>query len=79
MQALLSLQPTCIAITGGYHGCHGFIKIYAKTRDNVKVITLDDDYPTGDGNRVLCWLETPLNPTGESRLVLHSAFRHAES
>lgn len=28
-------------------------------------IYLDDEYPT-DGKKVLCWLETPLNPTGES-------------
>ncbi|KAF7983441.1 hypothetical protein HWV62_21704 [Athelia sp. TMB] len=41
--------------------------------DNVKVIALDDDYPTGDGNRVLCWLETPLNPTGESRDIQYYA------
>lgn len=72
--ALLAVQPTCIAITGGYHGCHGFIKIYCKTRPNVKVIALDDDYPTGDdGKGVLCWLETPLNPTGESRNIQYYA------
>ncbi|KZP27055.1 cystathionine gamma-synthase [Athelia psychrophila] len=72
--ALLALQPTCIAITGGYHGCHAFIEIYRKTRDNVKIIGIDDDYPTGeDGKRVLCWLETPLNPNGDSRDIKYYA------
>lgn len=34
----------------------------------VKVIDLDDSYPLPEtGLRVLVWLETPVNPTGECR------------
>ena len=29
------------------------------------MIDIDDEFQPGD----LCWLETPLNPTGEARLV----------
>ena len=57
-------SPKRIAITGGYFGSHGTIQVYKKTRGvDFKVIDLDDEYLPGD----LCWLETPLNPTGESR------------
>lgn len=31
------------------------------------LIDLDDNYPEG----TLCWLETPVNPTGESRDMQH--------
>ena len=39
------------------------------------IIHLDDEYPTD--KKVLVWLETPLNPTGESRSIgaCASAFR----
>lgn len=62
--ALVYYQPKRIAITQGYHGCHATIEVYRKTRGgNVEIIGIDDDFQTGD----LCWLETPLNPTGEAR------------
>lgn len=57
-------QPKRIAISGGYHGCHATIEVYRKSKGaEVQVISIDDDFQPGD----LCWLETPLNPTGESR------------
>ncbi|KAM0756077.1 cystathionine gamma-synthase [Meredithblackwellia eburnea MCA 4105] len=65
--ALLFYQPHVIAVTGGYHGCHESFKVYSNTREDVKIIALDDPYPKG--KRVLCWLETPVNPTGESRSI----------
>ncbi|KAI5123419.1 hypothetical protein M0805_006124 [Coniferiporia weirii] len=62
--ALVHYQPKCIAISEGYHGCHATIAVYRKDR-SVKVIGIDDDFEEG----TLCWLETPLNPTGESRNI----------
>ena len=65
----MHFNPKRIAITGGYHGVHGTIEVYKKARQgDLKVIGLDDEYQEGD----LCWLETPLNPTGESRYVVNS-------
>ncbi|KAJ6539250.1 cystathionine gamma-synthase [Mycena capillaripes] len=63
--ALVFYKPKRIAITEGYHGCHAMIQVYLKAAPDVKIIKLDDEYESGD----LCWLETPLNPTGESRCV----------
>lgn len=68
LQALVHFQPKCIAITGGYHGFHNSISVYKKA-NKVKIIGLEDDFEEG----TLCWLETPLNPTGESRLVPSSS------
>lgn len=63
-QALVFYHPKRIAIREGYHGSHASIEVYQKTKGvDLKVIDLDDEYQPGD----LCWLETPLNPTGEAR------------
>ncbi|KAI9628120.1 hypothetical protein KEM48_011798 [Puccinia striiformis f. sp. tritici PST-130] len=67
--------PDVIAIRDGYRGCHETIKKYCQLRGmgeknsvEVKVIDLDDRYPLPEsGLRVLVWLETPVNPTGECR------------
>jgi len=65
-QALLFYRPKRIAITDGYHGCHATIDLYKRSHgDCIQVIDLDDNFQTGD----LCWLETPVNPTGEARSV----------
>lgn len=66
---LLHVRPDVIAITGGYGGCHEAIKIYRRTRgeDQVDLIKLDDDFPSASEKKLLVWVETPLNPTGESR------------
>ncbi|KAH9482934.1 putative trans-sulfuration enzyme [Psilocybe cubensis] len=69
-QALVFYRPKRIAIRGGYHGCHATIAVYQKSQDvKVDLIDLDADYRPGD----LCWLETPLNPTGESRDIQYYA------
>jgi cystathionine gamma-synthase len=48
-------------------GCHSTINVYNKSREKAaELIDIDDEFAEGD----LCWLETPLNPTGESRQVL---------
>ena len=69
VQALVHFNPKRVAITDGYHGCHATIDVYKRSRQgDLPVVGLDDDFQPGD----LCWLETPLNPTGEARRVLYS-------
>ena len=66
VKALVQYHPKRIAISGGYHGVHSSIKLYQKTRGSeIPLIDLDDEYQEGD----LCWVETPVNPTGESRYI----------
>ncbi|KAF5333063.1 hypothetical protein D9611_002167 [Ephemerocybe angulata] len=68
--ALVYFQPKRLAIRGGYHGCHATIDVYKKTRgENITLVDLDDEFQPGD----LCWLETPVNPTGESRDIRYYA------
>ncbi|KAI1796290.1 cystathionine gamma-synthase [Ganoderma leucocontextum] len=68
--ALVYFNPKRIAITAGYHGCHATIDVYKRTRQgNLPIIGIDDDFQPGD----LCWLETPLNPTGEARDIKYYA------
>ncbi|BGP21819.1 cystathionine gamma-synthase [Rhodotorula toruloides] len=66
---LLLVRPDVIAITDGYHGCHASLEVYRRLRgeDQVTVVKLDESYPSG--KKLLCWVETPLNPTGESRSI----------
>ncbi|KAK4053294.1 hypothetical protein OIO90_003906 [Microbotryomycetes sp. JL221] len=67
---LLHVQPDVIAITKGYPGAHGAIKVFQKTKKTVKIIELDDEYPhANQDQKLLVWLETPLNPTGEARSI----------
>ncbi|KAF9227840.1 cystathionine gamma-synthase [Gyrodon lividus] len=69
--ALVHFKPKRIAVSGGYMGCHGAMDVYLKGRlEKTPLISLDDEYQEGD----LCWLETPLNPTGESRQVIPCTF-----
>lgn len=59
-------KPKRVAISEGYVGCHATIAVYKQTKGvDVDLIGLNDEYRSGD----LIWLETPLNPTGESRQV----------
>lgn len=71
---VIHYQPTTIALRRGYFGCHESFNIYAKTKGMVTFIDLDDEYPS-DGSKVLVWLETPLNPSGEARDIAHYAKR----
>lgn len=63
------LHPKRIAITGGYFGFHKTLDIYRRMRPDLEVIGIDDDFKPGD----VCWLETPLNPSGESRDIRYYA------
>ncbi|KAE9410373.1 cystathionine gamma-synthase [Gymnopus androsaceus JB14] len=67
---LVHFKPKRIAIRGGYFGSHQTIEVYKKCRDQeIQLIDLDDEYKPGD----LCWVETPVNPTGESRDIQYYA------
>lgn len=66
---LVGVVPKVIAISGGYHGCHGVIELH-KRMHNVKTVDLHADDKAWDaaglGKGDLVHLETPLNPTGEA-------------
>ncbi|KAF2497036.1 PLP-dependent transferase [Lophium mytilinum] len=66
---LVSVVPKVIAISGGYHGCHGVISLHKKMH-GVKTVDLhasDEEWDkAGLGKGDLVHLETPLNPTGEA-------------
>lgn len=65
---LVFLKPKVIAISDGYHGCHGVIAILEKLYGLKKVNLWDekewDAVGLGEGDVV--HVETPLNPTGEA-------------
>ena len=61
-QTLTLLRHRGIAIRGGYYATHQVIQTYGRDRD-IKIVDLDDDFKGID----LCWVETPINPTGEAR------------
>ncbi|KAK3330848.1 Cys/Met metabolism PLP-dependent enzyme-domain-containing protein [Apodospora peruviana] len=64
---MVFLNPKRIAIGGGYHGCHGVIKVLHKL-NGLEQLEIEDDadlarLQKGD----IIHVETPLNPTGEAR------------
>jgi len=73
--ALMHYSPQVIAIRKGYHGVHEALRVYRRAKLDLKVIDLDEDYPTLEAdqggvqptNGLVVWVETPLNPTGEAR------------
>ncbi|TFK83495.1 cystathionine gamma-synthase [Polyporus arcularius HHB13444] len=68
--ALIYSHPKRIAVTGGYIGFHSTIEVYKRIRGgDLPIIGIDEQFQPGD----LCWLETPLNPTGESRDIKYYA------
>lgn len=75
---LVNLVPKVIAISGGYHGCHGVIDLHKKMH-GVKTVDLHADDATWDaaglGKGDLVHLETPLNPTGEAFSIAKYAER----
>lgn len=75
---LVSLVPKVIAISGGYHGCHGVIALH-KRMHHVTTVDLHADDSTWDaaglGKGDLVHLETPLNPTGEAYSIQKYAKR----
>lgn len=70
---LVHLRPRRIALSGGYHGIHGVIRIHTNLT-GLQALSLDDDdaahlLEPGD----ILHVETPLNPTGEARNLAHYA------
>ncbi|KAJ9649597.1 hypothetical protein H2199_000375 [Coniosporium tulheliwenetii] len=65
---LVFLRPKVIAISDGYHGCHGVVAILQKLYGLKKVSLWDekewDEADLGQGDVI--HVETPLNPTGEA-------------
>lgn len=64
---IVFLNPKRVAIGGGYHGCHGILKIMNKL-NGLEQLELEDEndlakLQKGD----VIHVETPLNPTGEAR------------
>ncbi|KAF2261408.1 PLP-dependent transferase [Lojkania enalia] len=75
---LVNVVPKVIAISGGYHGCHGVISLHKKMH-GVKTVDLHADdaawEEAGLGKGDIVHLETPLNPTGEAYPIQHFAER----
>ncbi|KAI0654776.1 cystathionine gamma-synthase [Cubamyces menziesii] len=68
--ALVYFQPKRVAVTAGYPGFPTTVETYKRSRNaELPVIGIDDEFQAGD----LCWLETPLNPTGEARDIKYYA------
>ncbi|KAG9127678.1 hypothetical protein FRC07_010903 [Ceratobasidium sp. 392] len=67
--ALVHANPRRLAIKDGYHGVHSSIEVFKKSKPELKIIDIDDTFEEGD----VCWVETPLNPTGEARNLQHYA------
>ena len=64
------MNPQRIAITEGYMGVLEAVDQFRRIRNgNLGVIGIDDEFRDGD----LCWLETPVNPTGVSRNIQYYA------
>jgi cystathionine beta-lyase/cystathionine gamma-synthase len=64
---IVFLNPKRVAIGGGYHGCHGILKLMNKL-NGLEQLELEDEkdlakLQKGD----IIHVETPLNPTGEAR------------
>ena len=63
-------NPQRIAITGVYMGVHHAVEQFKRIRGgNLEIIDIDDEFRAGD----VCWIETPMNPTGESRNIQYYA------
>lgn len=65
------LNPKRVAITAGYHGCHGVLKLHERL-SGLKVTPLDvnpEEIQKGD----LVHIETPINPTGLAFNIQHYA------
>jgi cystathionine gamma-synthase len=75
---LVSVVPKIVAISGGYHGCHGVLDLHARMH-GLKTVDLHADEQAWDASGIgkgdLVHLETPLNPTGEAFNIAHFAER----
>ncbi|KAL2153925.1 hypothetical protein VTH82DRAFT_2601 [Thermothelomyces myriococcoides] len=65
---IVFLNPRRVAIGGGYHGCHGVLRILHKL-NGLERLELEDEEGLAEKLRPgdVIHVETPLNPTGEAR------------
>ena len=69
-QALVFLNPRRIAMTGCYMGVQKAVQQFKGIRNgDLELVDIDDEFRDGD----LCWIETPINPTGESKSIKYYA------
>ncbi|KAJ4368635.1 hypothetical protein N0V86_009543 [Didymella sp. IMI 355093] len=75
---LVHVVPKVVAISGGYHGCHGVLELHSRMH-GVRTVDLHASDAVWDqsgiGKGDLVHLETPLNPTGEAFSIAHFAQR----
>ncbi|PVI02152.1 cystathionine gamma-synthase [Periconia macrospinosa] len=75
---LVNVVPKVIAISEGYHGCHGVVSLHSKMH-GLRTVDLHADEAAWDaaglGKGDIVHLETPLNPTGEAFSIKHYADR----
>lgn len=75
---LVNVVPKVIAISEGYHGCHGVVSLHSKMH-GLRTVDLHADDAAWDaaglGKGDIVHLETPLNPTGEAFSIKHYAER----
>ncbi|KAF1930619.1 cystathionine gamma-synthase (O-succinylhomoserine (thiol)-lyase) [Didymella exigua CBS 183.55] len=75
---LVAVVPKVVAISGGYHGCHGVLDLHRRMH-GVRTVDLHADERAWDASGIgqgdLVHLETPLNPTGEAFNIAHYAAR----
>ncbi|KAF2729321.1 cystathionine gamma-synthase-like protein [Polyplosphaeria fusca] len=75
---LVNVVPKTIAISEGYHGCHGVIGLHQKMHGvkTVGVHASDEEWDAaGLGKGDLVHIETPLNPSGEAYSIKKYAER----
>ena len=68
---LVFLNPKVIAISDGYHGCHGVIRLQQRLTGckHVPIDCKPEELSEGD---LIC-VETPINPTGRAFNIQHYA------
>jgi len=57
-------------MTGCYMGVQKAVQQFKGIRNgDLELVDIDDEFRDGD----LCWIETPINPTGESKSIKYYA------
>lgn len=72
---LVFLNPRRIALSGGYHGCHGVVALVGKLTGLAQVDLEDEGALATLQPGDVVHVETPLNPTGEARDLARYAAR----
>ena len=75
---LVFLNPRRIALSGGYHGCHGVVRLLAKLTGLQQLDLADPSQVAQLQAGDVIHVETPVNPTGEARDLARYAELAAE-